>query len=103
MTTQTANKTAKNINVGDALALRHDFKRVENGVAWVRDENGEYIPDTTTALEPCIRGWGSFAATFKTIVAKEVTKEGNCTVTIFTCEDGDSYRLYAKNAYVVAK
>ena len=97
---ETAKRTAKNINVGDAIALMHEFKYDSNGW-WLLDADGEMIPDPATDLQPCLRGYDSFAVAFKTITNKEVTKVGGCTVTILTCEDGSSYSLNARNAYVV--
>jgi hypothetical protein len=94
-------KTAKNIQVGDMIALMHDFQRNADGKAWLRDENDNFVPDTTSPLEPVFHGNASFIATYKTIVDKSVVKQGNRKVTIITCEDGSTYELNATYAFMM--
>ncbi len=94
-------KTPKNIQVGDMLALRHDMRLNVDGVSWFKNENGDFVADPTSPLEPVWRGYVSFIATYKTITDKSVVKQGNRTVTILTCEGGHQYELNASYAYIV--
>jgi hypothetical protein len=94
-------RTAKNIQVGDMLALRHDMQFNADGVSWFKDPDGEFVADLTSELMPVFHGWIRYVATYKKIIDKTVTKQGNRKVTILACDDGTSYELNATYAYIV--
>jgi hypothetical protein len=94
-------KTPKNIQVGDMLALRHNMQFNADGISWLKDANGDFVADPTSPLEPVWRGFVSYIATYKTITEKAVAKKRYGTVTVLTCADGSTYELNASYAYIV--